>query len=307
SISFCHYNNPKTVRKLISLEDLKNGIIFAMKQNLMIQFVFPDYDLPIEYKITIESIDNKKIVSDHSLEKNADVFVFNDLKNLLNFDFSENNEKVIVFRTSKIIFFENYKKIIPILKKVIRLNIVFTDIENFADTDIGLYKKILNDFKIAIIENCENSRFPQLNLLTDRVLLDKMNNCNAGNENITLAPNGKFFICPAFYYENEDDCVGSLKSGLEIKNIHLYKTDFAPICRNCDAYQCKRCIWLNRKTTHEVNTPSHEQCLISHLERNGSEELLREFHLYDAFLDKEIKSINYLDPYEILINKSDRI
>lgn len=42
STSYCHYNNCNKVSKLISIEDLKAGIILAMKENLMIQFVYPD-------------------------------------------------------------------------------------------------------------------------------------------------------------------------------------------------------------------------------------------------------------------------
>ena len=75
---------------------------------------------------------------------------------------------------------------------------------------------------------------------------------------------------------------------------------YAPICRNCDAYQCKRCVWLNRKTTYELNTPSHEQCVVSHLERNESRELLANIRKNGIFLpDKEIKEISYLDPFDV--------
>jgi CXXX repeat peptide maturase len=81
----------------------------------------------------------------------------------------------------------------------------------------------------------------------------------------------------------------------------IYKLDHAPLCRKCDAYQCKRCIWLNRKTTLEVNTPSHEQCVVAHLERNASRNLLTNIRKYGAFLaDKEIKGIDYLDPFNKL-------
>lgn len=116
-----------------------------------------------------------------------------------------------------------------------------------------------------------------------------MNNCNAGYESITLAPNGKFYVCPGFYQDDMYD-VGSLDDGLKIKNQHLYELRFAPICRTCDAYHCKRCIWLNKKTTFEVNTPSKEQCIISHLERNASRILSPD----------GISEINYLDPFEKL-------
>ena len=64
STSFCHYENPKTERRLIPLETLRQGIRFAMMENLMIQFVYPDYELPQEYQEVIESIDHSKIKQD---------------------------------------------------------------------------------------------------------------------------------------------------------------------------------------------------------------------------------------------------
>lgn len=54
-----------------------------------------------------------------------------------------------------------------------------------------------------------------------------------------------------------------------------------------------------KKTTLEVNTPSHEQCVISHLERNGSRELLESIrNQYDSLSDIEIPPIGYLDPFD---------
>lgn len=95
--------------------------------------------------------------------------------------------------------------------------------------------------------------------------------------------------------------IGDVKYGLGIKNSQLYKLDHAPLCRHCDAYQCKRCIWLNRKMTYEVNTPSHEQCVMAHLERNASRELLNAIRKHGTFLpeQEEIKEITYLDPFDV--------
>lgn len=51
--------------------------------------------------------------------------------------------------------------------------------------------------------------------------------------------------------------------------------------------------------TLEVNTPSHEQCVISHLERNSSRDLLMNLRKYGIFMPKiEIDEIKYLDPFE---------
>ena len=151
-----------------------------------------------------------------------------------------------------------------------------------------------------IEQEYRNGNTPQWNILTDRMFLSKMNNCGAGDTTITLAPNGNFYICPAFYYENMDDSIGDVNTGLNIKNQYLYKLEYAPICRHCDAYQCKRCMWLNRKKTLEVNTPSREQCVASHIERNASRMLLQNIHKHGCDMSEttDIKEIDYLDPFD---------
>ena len=297
SISYCHYENYRVEKKLIPLDILKAGIRFGMMENLMIQCVYPDYELPSEYAEVIESIDHSKIKSlSHSYQKegsaDADVLVLNGFEN------PGTVEVPVVLRVSKLELLANETKVMELLGKVPRLNVVITDVENLTDDDFGKYKAFLQQLSTKTEQMYVDGKAPQLNLLTDRMMLKEMNNCGAGDTNITLAPNGKFYVCPAFYYEDEADSVGDLEHGLDIKQ--LYKLEYAPICRHCDAYQCKRCIWLNRKMTLEVNTPSHEQCVLAHLERNASRELLNNIRKHGTFLpeQEEIKEIDYLDPFD---------
>lgn len=311
SVSYCHYENPKDEHKLIALNDLKAGILFAMKENLMIQFVYPDYELPQEYKDAIHTIDHSDIVSslcdDAELVNSADVVIFDDWTKMDVYDFKEDG--VYVIRTSKIDFFERYQSLQRPLAKVARINVVITDIETFEENDFNTYKKVLAALTEKVKVLYLKGKSPQLNLLTDRMMLEKMNNCNAGWENITLAPDGKFYVCPAFYLASDEEdyglgkskfSIGNLESGLDIKNPQLYKLSHAPICRNCDAYQCKRCVWLNRKMTYELNTPSHEQCVVAHLERNASRELLHNIRKHGEFLPNvDLNEIEYLDPFEV--------
>lgn len=302
STSYCHYEIGKKERKLIPLEMLKAGIKFGMLENLMIQFVYPDYKLPEDYLAAIESIDHNKIVSslceDEALKAEADVIVFHDWTGLSVAQLDE--KKSYVLRTPKADLFDRYLFLKDVITKVSRLNIVITDVETFTEEDFEKYKQILHTLSEHVEKEYVGGKSLQLNILTDRMMLEKMNNCNAGASNITLAPNGKFYVCPAFYYENENDCVGNLENGLDIKNPQLYRLDHAPICRHCDAYQCKRCVWLNRKTTLEVNTPSHEQCVVAHLERDVSRELLENIRKHGTFMPEiEIKQVNYLDPFEV--------
>jgi len=290
STSFCHYGTQKTEQRLMPLETLQQGIRFGMMENLMIQFVYPAYDLPQEYTELIESIDHSKI---KPTADDADVLVLNGLRNV------ESVDVPIVLRVSKQELFDSEKRIAELLGKTPRLNIVLTDVETFKNEDFEIYKALLGRLAEVVKSMYIEGKSPQLNLLTDRMMLNEMNNCGAGDTNITLAPNGRFYICPAFYYEDEADSIGDLEHGLDIKNKQLYKLEYAPICRHCDAWQCKRCVWLNRKTTHEVNTPSHEQCVVAHLERNASRELLQNIRKHGTFLpQQEIKEIDYLDPFD---------
>ena len=213
----------------------------------------------------------------------------------------------LVLRTGKAELFERYGELKTVLEQTPRLNVVITDLETFTDADFGKYKAVLSELSAAVEQLYADGKSPQLNLLTDRMMLREMNNCGAGDTTLTLAPNGKFYVCPAFYYDDEADSVGDVNApdfrsaeDLDIRNRQLYKLDHAPICRHCDAWQCKRCVWLNRKTTLEVNTPSHEQCVVAHLERNASRELLQRIRKHGTFLpeQEEIKELDYLDPFD---------
>lgn len=297
SVSFCHYDNPKTRRRLMPIDVLKDCIVWAMKENLMIQFVFPDYTLPVEYLKLIDTVDHSAI-KPVGKSTDADVIVVQSWDNL---DRIVSNDASVVLRTSKKELFEDYSRMLTAITKMSRLNVVITDIDEFSEADFDTYRNILGQLVEQVKEQYVNGKYAQLNILTDRILLEGMNNCNAGWESITLAPDGKFYICPAFYLETDGYSVGDLQTGLDIKNRQLYRLDHAPICRKCDAYQCRRCVWLNRKMTMEVNTPSHEQCVISHLERNASKQLLESLRVSGTFSGyPEIPAINYLDPFEII-------
>jgi CXXX repeat peptide maturase len=298
SVSFCCYRNKNSTRRLIAPGDLKAGIHFAMKHNLMIQFVYPAYELPESYKTIIESIDHHKIKPASLKGGGADVVVYDYREAVSDKTFIPNEKTTFVLRINKEELFDGYEEVVRLLKRLKRLSLVITDVETFRKEDFATYKKILSYLKDALLEGLKENDMHRLNILSDRIRLEKMNNCNAGVENITLAPDGKFYICPAFYMEDKNDPAGNLTEGITIPDKQLYKLTFAPICRKCDAYHCKRCIWLNKKTTLEVNTPSHEQCVTAHLERNTSRHLLNGLQEKGYLAGKEIKEIAYLDPFE---------
>ncbi len=314
SVAYCHADNPLKKRRLMPIETLKKGILFGMKQNLMIQYVFPDYALPKEYSEVIESIDNVKIypvgckpVTGIEDGNDADVKVANEVP-------VKAEAKNLVLRLTFSEMLKQKDEIAKLFALGARINLCITDVEQFTDEQIEAYKQVLKEWNTVLLDLYKQGLSPQFNLLTDRMMLDKMHNCDAGVSNITLAPNGKFYLCPAFYYDEQtkvdnqlnhhqptsDNAVGDLENGLDIPNPQLLKLDHAPLCRNCDVYQCRRCLWLNRKLTWDLNTPSHQQCVMAHIERNASRELLDDIRKIGEFMPNiDIKEINYLDPFEV--------
>ena len=300
SVSYCHAPNPLMTKRLIPLDVLHKAIFFGMRHNLMVHYVLPRYQLPLEYYLEMNSIDHVTI--------GQDVAVYYSVPNS-----ADSNTVVLCLPIES--FFENVHLISKLLRQSKRLCIHFTNIETFKDENIGIYESSLNILKETIIDELTKERKHELNLITDRLNLSEMSNCNAGIYNITVAPNGKFYICPAFYYDElskvdsgmdykhpiYDRSVGDLDNGIDLKNKQLLDLDHAPLCKICDAFHCNRCVWLNQKLTNEINTPSHEQCVISHVERKVTKSLSDV--LRDMGVESQIiQSVNYLDPFDKVLN-----
>ncbi len=301
STSFCHYPAGNCQARLMPLDVLLSAIRWAMTENLMVQFVYPAYELPAEWNEAIESVDHVKIKpSTAGSVVDADVVVFDKIEDIDHSMLSR--DKSIVVRTSLVAFFQNHGLLAKVLPYVERVNVAFLDVESFSEENMEAYREALSRLADAVKREYLDNHPVQLNLLTDRMMLTEMNNCGAGDSTITLAPDGRFYVCPAFYAGGAGNrAVGDLVGGVNIPNQRLYLLRYAPICRICDAFQCHRCIWLNERTTLEVNTPSHQQCLMAHIERNASRSLLLSIREAGEFLpETEIKEIDYLDPFDII-------
>lgn len=288
SVSYCQYNTPSGTRNLIPLDTLQKGLIWSFKENLSLQIVYPDYTIPEEYQLLLDSVTHTRISS----SPDADVFVIETLPVAV----SKNQN--IVLRMSLEDLIRNESDIASLCVNADKVNIVITDICSFTDKDFDKYASFLKNLSKLTAKSYAAGEAPKINILTDRIFLTKMNNCNAGWENITLAPDGKFYVCPAFYFAGFND-IGNIRTGLEIRNPELYQLNHSPICRHCDAFQCRRCVWLNMKSTNEVNIPGRGQCIAAHLERNQSASLLAELKNKGLCPDIiDISHVDYLDPLD---------
>lgn len=295
SLPYCNYTNPNSTPRLISFDDLKAGINYAFKENLSVLVVYPPYRIPDNYEVILSEIDHTN-VTDYNNVGEIKVIDWKDKSSV--------KDSICILQTTKDDFFRFYRDIPSIIESSKRLNIFFTDADSFSEEDFVSYQKCLNEIADWLVRLFDEGYQPQFNLITDRLYLNHMNNCGAGKTSIVLAPDGKFYICPAFYYNGEVS-VGDVHNGLCVRNAYLFDIQHAPICLNCDAYHCRRCIWLNYKTTQEVNTPSHEQCVISHVEREASRQLLTQLKPLSKsiFKDVTIEQLDYSDPFEQIKKK----
>ncbi len=205
AVSYCHYENECTQQRLMPLDTLRQAILYGMKENLNIQFVMPSYPLPNEYEDAINSVEHVRIAP-ALLANDAKVVVLDGLGN-----FQPVKDVAYVLRIDKKGLFEQADKIAALTESVIRLNIVITDVETFTESDFARYEEVLKVLSDAVEKQYVNDNPVQLNLLTDRMMLKEMNNCGAGDTTLTVAPDGKFYVCPAFYHAKDGSAVGSIE------------------------------------------------------------------------------------------------
>ena len=304
SVPFCYYENKtgnKNTVKLISYENLKKAVVFALKNNLKVNFLYPDFKLEKKYDTLIDEVEHIKIIPLKLRKSYKDSILVIESGDLSSDSVLKNlKHENVIFRLQH----EQLNKLSVYLKKLIpgckRINLVLMDIEKYGEKDIEEYKNQLEKISKKILIHQGKANLPEMNFLTDRLTLELMNNCDAGLNHLTVAPNGKLYLCPAFYHNNENDTLGEISNDIKIKNMQLLELKYSPICRICDAYQCKRCVFLNKKLTAEINTPSSQQCRLSHVEREASRlflQKLKETGVSNTSF-KDIPEIDYNDPYE---------
>lgn len=296
SVSYCNYANRSEANQ-ISLETLRKGIIFAMKHDLKIQYLLPKYKLSDEYMNLINSMYHDNIGPKEQYNISG-IIVIDGWDINLDEEYVDAGKRYIL-RTTIDDFHANYPTLNKMFDSGLSVNIAFTDTENFSDDKIEAYTSALDNIASHLGSLLLKGYNVNTNLITDRIALKGMNNCGAGDTSITLAPNGKFYPCPAFYYcKMPYYKLGDVDTEVKIPNEKLFRLEGSPLCKTCDAFQCKRCVWLSKKLTYEVNIPSRQQCIMAHIERNASKHLLDEFHKKDILTDRNIEAIDYLDPFD---------
>lgn len=303
SVPYCYYEVGEAEcagNVMVPFEGLKNTINHAVENDLVLNVVYGHNSLPENYRKELAAVPHIGIypfLHPDIGENDLTIMCEKDVQYLSK---AKGN---IVIR----IHWESVNRIPDMVRmihaKIRKCNFHILPPEKMAEEDIKKYRDVLIATVPLIVHKIQSSLSAEVNIVTDRVLLGEMQNCSAGVDHVTLAPNGKFYVCPGFYYRDEKDSIGNDIEDIKIPNGQLFTLEKSPICSNCDAYHCKRCVYLNKTRTLEVNTPSREQCVISHLEREATRNFIEQAGMAGLSWNvAPILPLDYLDPMEIIKN-----
>lgn len=255
AIPYCCYSKNNNLGRKMSPEILKKSISFAKNNNLEAIFVVDSY-LSNDYK------DYKKYGVVQNLCSANDKIN----KSIVSLPIEPHDIKNL---------YQNVKTIAG--NKVDRINIILKNVQDLKDTDLLDYKE-----ELTLIANYIEKENPELkvNVLSDLFSLKGKNNgCGAGTTTYTVAPNGKLYICPGFYFEDEDRfAIGDLNNGFSFDyKTSLYKCNSIE-CAACRNWHCKRCLYLNKKFTNEYTISPDIQCKISEIEKEVASRLYSNLH-----------------------------
>ncbi len=307
SVSICGYSSKSisNKREWIPVEKLQKSLDLIQDGTYLFNFIYPNDSLPDEYRSLIEK--EKFQITKKYENENTGFFLEDGILFVL--DIGEHiapkffcGNIILHLNKEKIFLLSDYIKQL-FNRAISRINLIIDDLPKWEKNDFELYVDELEKISEICLLHFTQGQSKSLNILTDRLFLTEKNNCDAGIEHITLGPDGRFYLCPAFYYKGQPIDISTGESKEELKaSLHA---NFSPICRSCDAFHCKRCFLDNIEVTSEINIPGHKQCIIAHIEREFSRLLQKK--LYDLKLLNELNSkpicqLDYLDPLTITKN-----
>jgi radical SAM peptide maturase (CXXX-repeat target family)/CXXX repeat peptide maturase len=293
--SHCNYRNWKGSDTKMSNEIIEKSIDFTQKNGYVPVLLGEKKRIThIDHKIETIVIAN---VNSERVDTDNNIYVFDNIVDSSSMDIE--NSILLINK-------ENISNIFMLAQNLInkssRINLILESTDTWTENDLKLYDAQLDKLIDLVIQTYESNNPIEINVLTDIMELSSIDDCGAGITSFAVAPNGKIYYCPAFYFDDPESSIGSLDEGINIKNSYLLDVKGAPICSACDAFHCNRCKFLNKKQTNEINTPSKMQCIISHTERNKARILqikLKNSGVKD--FKNNISEIDYLDPLEKIL------
>lgn len=305
AVPFCHYSNPYYLAppgEAMSVDELDRLVTYAAEHGIFLNFLYGKHRLAPAAEAIIEGAAHVKLVPPELHPTYPDSVVVLEADDQDSFPglLDKSSERNIILRATAADLPRLADIVAALRGRFRRMNLHLVGQETFTPVQLERYEAELEKMARMLADCYRSGEEVEINVLSDRLLLQEMNNCDAGVRHLTVAPDGSCHICPAFYHAGAAS-LGHWSDALsrEAANQRLLTIACAPVCSRCDAYHCKRCVYLNQRTTAEINVPSRQQCLTAHVERGVSRRLLRSLKTmrpFDQF--PPIPAIAYDDPFD---------
>lgn len=296
SVEHCIYTNKKQ-EKFMDINILNSGLKFATNNFYRPVFLHSPKTSTINYT---EVTKNKDKIDIYPIEIDSTI---DNLKaypvyNSKNINLESNKSTCILTVENDDIPKLNHM-VEVLLKKFKRVNI---NLKISGDKlNLELYRENLISISNELLKYYQDGIFKEINKITDILLIDEMENCNFGLDNFALAPNGKVYICPAFYYNEPENYICDIGEDINIDS-ELFDGSKSKFCSKCNMNSCNRCLYDSKKKTGEFLVPSTIQCKSSIVEYKVSYDFRRnlEVNNIDTSMFKKLDLIEYDDIVEIV-------
>lgn len=241
TLPICNYSNYNNIRNIMddsmvikALEYAENNdlcpiFIGQSKHNSGLYFSFQNYNNNCDFSVPI--YDNGSLI-------------IND-----NINYLSKSCVLVVNRFNINDLFNNCKLL---YNRFIRINFSLSDLILWDNTIIDFF--VSNLMKIKEIYGDSK----ECNFITDIEKNNDFIDCLLNKKSLTIAPNGKFYRCPGFYYHNENFFIGDIDD-----NYDDLVLDFNRIsCKDCQNYSCTRCVLISKHDTGNESIVSNRICYL---------------------------------------------
>lgn len=286
----------------MSLKTFKRGLEFAQHNFYTPVLLLPPEGLLPEERAALKGVNYMQIHSAGQSVDPGDNLPVHDSK--VNVENSELG--ILIVSPDKITHISEL--VITCLSHHSRVNLILDNIHLLTDETLAIYESELTKVAEFLVSQYTNGRILDVNVISDRLLLEHMRNCNAGLDSFALGPDGNFYICPAFYFKQKSEKVGSLTDGITFNYAEFLTETKSPICSQCDAYHCRRCVYDNLEKTGEFLIPGKMQCVISHIERKVSSKMIKMLQTKGIKCKEaecNIPTLDHYDPFDRIARNND--
>lgn len=193
SVSFCYYDNPNYASgsEPISTDVLKRAVDFALANELTINFLYGQID-PIEsHRSIIESVSHAKIVPlalAEAYPESAVVIESCEIEQAAAASPDLGPGRNVIVRLERERLLRLADDLSLLFGVFQRLNLYLTGLEKNAESEFELYGQQLSALMENVARHYRRSDIFEVNVLSDRMMLDSMRNCDAGCEHCTVGP-----------------------------------------------------------------------------------------------------------------------